>query len=48
MTTPYSTTKYREEPIPLLLILVGACGGGALGRYTLCCKAVNGVMIEVR
>jgi hypothetical protein len=48
MTTPYSTTKYREEAIPLLLILVGACGGGALGRYTLCCKAVNGVMKGVK
>lgn len=48
MTTPYSTTKYREEPIPLLLILVGVCGGGALGCYTLCCNVVDDVAKVVR
>jgi hypothetical protein len=48
MTTPYSTTKYREEPIPLLLILVGVCGWGALGCYDLCCNVVDDVAKVVR
>ena len=48
MTMPYSTTKYCEEAIPLLLPLVGVCGWGALGRYDLCCNVVDDVAKVVR
>ena len=48
MLTLYNKIKYREESIHRLLVKVGVCGWGALGRYDLCCNVVDDVAKEVR